>query len=353
MQYDDAMSSPVRKRTTIVDVARKARVAVSSASAAINGRPGVSDATRKRILAVADELGFVPSMRGKSLSSDKAFAVGLVIQRDINVLEEDPFFVSFITGIEEVIAARDYALVLQVSHGDEETLERYRRLALNRRVDGVFLNELRVADARVKLLQNLGFPAVAVNADSDLEVPTVLQDAAVPMMELTRMLISLGHTRFAHVSGPEEFVHTWVRYEAWHKVLTKAGLDATHVVQGDFTYRGGELAAQQIMRGPHRPTAVVCANDLMALGFISGCLDLGLAVPGDVSVTGYDGIAMTAHSRPTLTTAQTSPRLLAAAAAEMLLDIIDGTQPENRKIAPAKLCVGQSTGPCPQTITIV
>lgn len=344
------MPGAAPKRTTIVDVAKAAKVAVSSASAAINGRPGVSQATRSRILAVADELGFVPSLRGRSLSSNRAFAVGLVIQRDINVLEEDPFFGSFITGIEEVIASRDYALVLQVSHGEQETLERYRKLALNRRVDGVFLNELRVDDPRVRLLRKLDFPAVAINAADDLPVPTVRQHAEGPMRNLTATLVNLGHTRFAHISGPSEFVHSQLRYKAWRGVLTEAGLDATCVVDGEFTYRGGEEAAHRIMRGPDRPTAVVCASDLMALGFIRGCLDLGLGVPDDVSVTGYDGISMGVHSRPQLTTARTNPRQLASVASEMLLDVIGGVQVANRTIPPAEIVGGQSIGPCPCSV---
>lgn len=339
------MSGSAQKRTTIVDVAKAAKVAVSSASAALNYRPGVSDATRQRVLAIADELGFVPSLRGRSLSSNRAFAVGLVIQRDIDVLEADPFFGSFITGIEEVISSHDYALVLQVSTGEKETIQRYRRLALNRRVDGVFINELRVHDPRVSLLRELGLPAVAINSDSELPMPIVRQDSVKPMMDLTEMLIKLGHTKFAHISGPIEFSHSRARHQAWKKALTAAGLDASCVIDGGFTYLGGEAAAHAIMNRIDHPTAIVCANDLMAVGFIRGCLDLGLQIPDDVSVTGYDGIALATYIRPQLTTARTNPRRLAAEAADMLLKSIDGTTPADRQIPPAKIIQGESIGP--------
>lgn len=341
------MPASSRKRTTIVDVAREAGVAISSASAALNGRPGVSDATRKRILDVADELGFVPSLRGRSLSSDRAFTVGLVVQREIDVLEADPFFGAFIGGIEEVLAPRGYALVLQVSTDETETLERYRMLAMNRRVDGVFVNELRVDDPRIELLDELEMPAVAVNPDTEMPLPSVRQDAEGPMIELTEMLIGLGHTRLAHVAGPPEFVHSRSRHRAWEHAIVSADLDPGRVVEGDFTYRGGETAARRLMAGPGRPTGVVCANDLMAVGFIRGCQDMGLDVPGDVSVTGYDGIALGTYIRPTLTTARTNPRRLAAEAARVLLDHIDRKGPEDREIPAAELVMGESTGPVP------
>jgi hypothetical protein len=129
----------MERPTTIVDVAKRAGVAISSASSALNGRPGVSDATRTRVREAADELGFVPSLRGRSLSSKRAYAVGLIVSRDADVFEEDPFFGGFLAGIESVLGARGYALVLQMSTTVEENTERYRRMALDRRVDGVLV----------------------------------------------------------------------------------------------------------------------------------------------------------------------------------------------------------------------
>ena len=144
----------MERPATIVDVAKRAGVAISSASSALNGRPGVSDATRTRVREAADELGFVPSLRGRSLSSKRAYAVGLIVSRDADVFEEDPFFGGFLAGIESVLGARGYALVLQMSTTVEENTERYRRMALDRRVDGVFINEITIDDPRIPLLRD-------------------------------------------------------------------------------------------------------------------------------------------------------------------------------------------------------
>ncbi|MFT8357785.1 LacI family DNA-binding transcriptional regulator [Bifidobacterium aquikefiri] len=337
-----------KKRVTIVDVAKAAGVALSSASAALNNRPGVSNETRKRIAAKAEELGYAPSLRGRSLSSKRTFSVGLVIQRDIDVLESDPFFGSFITGIEEVISHRDYALVLQISKNEEETLERYRKLSLDGRVDGVFLNELRINDERAELIKELDLPAVAINSADSLQLPNVRQDASVPFRQLTELLIEQGHTRIGHVSGPREFLHSFVREHAWEETLKQHCLPIGPIFTGDFTYEGGKKAAFALMRDKNRPTAVVCSNDLMAVGFIQGCKDLGMRVPQDVSVTGYDGIALSTYIRPTLVTAKTNPRHLAREAAEMLMQIVDGGQPQNRTIPPATIVYGNSVGKAPR-----
>ena len=136
------------RRPTIDDVARAAQVSKGAVSFALNGRPGVAETTRARILAAADELGWTPSASARSLSTQRALAVGLVVAREPELLGADPFFPPFIAGIETVLARRGHALVLQVPPSADAELDGYRRLAADRRVDGVFLSDLRVDDPR-------------------------------------------------------------------------------------------------------------------------------------------------------------------------------------------------------------
>ncbi len=334
------------KRVTIVDVAARAGVAISSVSSALNDRPGVSAGTRIRIIAAADELGFVPSIRARSLSSKRAFAVGLVVQRDPDVLESDPFFASFIGGVESVLGSRGYALVLQMGAGREETLERYRRLAADRRVDGVFLSEIEIDDDRIPLLEQIQLPVVGINAErDDFPFVCVRQDHVAGIERLMRYLVDLGHTRIAHVSGPSRFIHARQREAAWREALVRLQIEPGRVVEGDFTYEGGHRAADELLVGGDLPTAVMCANDLTAVGFMARAIDLGFSVPGDVSVMGYDGIQLGEYVRPTLTTLKTSPRLIGAEAARLLLDQIDGDPVADIDIPPVQLIVRDSTGP--------
>jgi len=336
-------------RVTILDVAERAGVSISSVSAALNDKPGVSETTRDKIRAVAAELGFIPSIRGRSLSGKRAFAAGLVVQRSTEVLESDPFFASFISGIESVLGVRGYALVLQMAGDSAEALRHYRQLVGGRRVDGVFLNELEIDDSRIPLIQELGIPAVAVNADvGPFRVPVVRQDYVEGIGQLVNYLAGMGHRQIAHLAGPPQFVHSRQRESAWRAAMTALGLEPGLVVAGDFTFEGGARAAESIYGGAHRPTAVVCANDLMAAGFLARTLDLGLRVPDDISIAGYDGIPLGEYVRPRLTTLRTTPHLLAEEAARMLLGWIEsGDRVADVEIAPARLEIRESTGAVP------
>jgi DNA-binding LacI/PurR family transcriptional regulator len=337
----------MERPATIVDVAKRAGVAISSASSALNGRPGVSDATRTRVREAADELGFVPSLRGRSLSSKRAYAVGLIVSRDPDVFEEDPFFGGFLAGIESVLGARGYALVLQMSTTAQENTERYRRMALDRRIDGVFLNEITIDDPRIPLLHELQLPAVAITEARVDWTPAVVHDNTAVIRELVDYLYDLGHRRFAHVGGPREFLHSCQRRNAWLDALRAHGISESQVTDGDFTYAGGAAAASKVLSGREHPTAVFCANDLTAAGFQARAIDLGLSVPHDISIAGYDGTALSTYVRPALTTITTSPHSLGATAASLLLDRIDGRIVNNVELEQSRLVLRDSTGPAP------
>jgi DNA-binding LacI/PurR family transcriptional regulator len=335
------------RRVTIVDVAQAAGVAISSASAALNNRPGVSDATRERVRAVADELGFVASLRAKSLSSRRAFAIGLVVERPADVLEADPFFGAFIAGVERAAAARDFAVVLQIAEDAEEGARRYRELAASRRVDGVILDELTDPDPRVGLVQDLGLPAVGVDAGPGFPFPAVRQGSAAGVSEAVAHLIGFGHKDIAHVAGLSAYVHARERAAAWRSTLEAAGLEPGPVLAGDFTFDAGQRAADGWLALKTRPTAVVCVNDLCAIGFMLRLQEAGVQVPGEVSVTGFDGIALGTWITPALTTVQATPRQVGHAAATLLLDLVEnpGQRPADVRVEPGRLVVRGSTGP--------
>ena len=323
----------MKSRVTILDVAAGAGVSISSVSAALNERPGVSEATRTRILDVAHRLGWVPSIRGRSLSAQRAFAVGLVIERSWTVLESDPFFAGFIAGVELVLGRHGYALVLQLAPTHRDALERYRRLALDHRIDGAFLIDMASRDARVQLVQELELPTVAVNPAEDCALPAVRQDHLPGLTGVMDRVLELGHTRIAHVAGRRGLIHTRQRVAVWRAGLARAGLPPGPLVYGAFTTESGSMAADRILDadGP-LPTAVVCGNDLMAIGVIARASQRGVRVPEHLSVTGFDGLEIGAYVRPALTTVSTSPRALGEAAARMLLAVIAGERPDDVEV---------------------
>jgi DNA-binding LacI/PurR family transcriptional regulator len=286
-------------------------------------------------------------MRGKMLSSKRSFQIGLVLERPTDVLESDPFFGAFIAGVEQAIAPHDYALVLQVAESRERELDSYREMAASERVDGVLLNEIRVDDPRAALLAELRLPAVAVSPWKECaNLPMVCQASAPGIAAATRHLIKLGHTRIAHVCGPKEYVHTHERLQAWEATLVEAGLQPGPVLQGDFGLAGGTAAAEELLGLNPSPTAVVCVNDLCAIGLQLRLQQAGLSIPKDISITGFDGITIGEYVTPALTTVQSTPTQVGKQAAALLLAHIDDPKsaPMKVEVPAGELVIRGSTG---------
>lgn len=331
-------------RPTIVDVAKLAGVAISSASAALNDQKGVSTETRVRVREAADSLNYVPSLRGRSLSSKRAFSIGLIVERDFTILEADPFFSAFIGGVEESLAPHGYALLLQIVDDEALNVTRHVELVDSRRVDGIILSELRADDARIPAFEARDTPVVGINPGQGFPFPAVHQDGGAAISALIAHLVELGHTRIAHVSGPAGYVHSRERLEAWKSAMLASGLSPDLIVESDFTHEGGLRAADSLLADDSRPTAVFCANDLMAIGFMNKAMELGYRVPEDVSIAGFDGISLGVYVRPTLTTIVTNPHLLGKEAARLLLEAIDGAEAGDAVIEPATFAPRGSSG---------
>lgn len=334
-------------RPTIADVARRAGVSKGAVSFALNGRPGLAQATVDRILAAADELGWRPSNRARSLSVSKAFALGLVITRDPGVLSSDPFFPAFIAGVESVLATRGQALVLQVVTPGEDEAAGYRRLAQDGRVDGVFLSDLRHDDPRIRLLTELGLPAVTLNRpEGHSPYPAVCLDDRPGTTAVVEHLLELGHRRIAHVSGPPAFVHATAREGAFVAALAKAGLKPVAIEVSDFTAAGGTEATRRLLALPEPPTAIVYANDRMAIAGIGAAHEAGINVPEQLSVAGFDDSELAEFVHPALTTVRADPFSFGEAAARTLNQLIDGEAGEHVAdvvLPPARLVVRRST----------
>jgi DNA-binding LacI/PurR family transcriptional regulator len=336
------------RRPTIADVARHAGVSKGAVSFALNGRAGVSPQTRQRIFDAAAELGWSPNHRARALSTSRASALGLVVARDPELVGADPFFPAFMAGVERVLAERDQALVLQVVTSPAAEEAGYRRLARDGRVDGVFLVDLRRADPRIALLEELGLPAVTLNRpDVPSPFPAVTLDDRPGIAAAVAHLAGLGHTAIAHVAGPEEFLHAIARREAYADAMAGAGLPPGAIVTGDFTAASGRAATHALLTGPNRPTAIVYANDVMALSAIAVAAELGIRIPDDLSITGFDDTDLAGYVHPALTTVRADARSWGEVAARTLLALIDepdGAEPvADTALPPAELILRRST----------
>jgi DNA-binding LacI/PurR family transcriptional regulator len=332
--------------TTITDVARVAGVSKAAVSFALNDRPGIAPDTRARILAVARELGWTPSLRARALSVSRALAVGLVIARAPETLGADPFFGYFISGIETVLSGRGYALMLQVVSDAASEHESYRQLAANGRVDGVFLTDMRVDDLRPQLLHDLRLPTVVIGpAPAGGHWSAVNINDQLGIAAAVEHLVTLGHRRIAHVSGPTELVHSVSRRHAWERAVSDAGLPPGPCITSDFSAQGGAGATSQLLDLGEPPTAIVYANDLMAIAGMSTAISRGVEVPGQLSVTGFDDAPLSAYIQPALTTVRTDVVGWGRAAATQLLAVIDRESGSDIDLPAPEFVIRASTAP--------
>lgn len=334
---------PNDTRPTIADVARRAGVSKGLVSFALNGRAGVSPDTRERILAIAADMGWSPSLRARSLSVGRAFACGLVIGRSPDVIAADPFFPSFIAGVEDEFSVSGQVLVLAAATPGRHEAETYRGLAADRRVDGVILSDLRADDPRIDLVAGLGVAAVTLGVP-DVASPftSVSVDDGAGIRLAVDHLADLGHTDIAHVAGPSAMLHGRHRTAAFAQAAAVRGIRA-RVIETDFSAADGARATDELLDADISPTAIVYSNDNMAIAGLGRAQQRGLRVPDDLSITGFDDVEIGRHVHPALTSVATDARGWGAAAARALLDAIGGASPEALTLPDPRLIVRAST----------
>ncbi|BFU42780.1 LacI family DNA-binding transcriptional regulator [Krasilnikovia sp. MM14-A1004] len=334
------------KRPTIADIAQRAGVSKGAVSYALNGQPGVSEATRQRIVAIAREMGFSPHSAARALSGASAKAVGLTLCRPARILSIEPFFMGLISGFEAELAARSYALTLQVVATAEQENEVYRRWWGERRVDGVFVTDLREDDVRIPVLEQLQLPAVVIGGPGNTGSLTQLwSDDAGAITEAVRYLMALGHRRIARVGGLPGLLHTETRTRAFTEVCTSLGLGDALTVSSDYTGEEGGRATRRLLITGERPTAIIYDNDVMAVAGLSVAQEMGLSVPGDLSIVAWDDSPLCSLVHPPLTALTRDIPAYGAHAARLLLAAIAGERGGDVEEGTAHLTPRGSTAP--------
>ena len=335
------------RRPTIVDIAKAAGVSKGAVSYALNGRPGVSKETRERILEIARELGWAPSGPARALSpGGRIGAIGLVIDRPAHSLGLEPFFMQLISGIETELTASGVDLLLQVTEDTGAEIAVYRRWAAERRVDGVVLVDLRVDDPRVEAVEELSLPAVMLGGPEGVgSLPCLYTDDAASVREVVHYLAALGHRHIVQVAGPEHFVHTRTRVEAFRDAAAQAGLDRARSVHADYTGEVGTRVTRRLLAATDRPTALVYDNDLMAVAGLGVAHEMGVDVPSQLSIVAWDDSVLCRLVRPSLTAIVRDVVSYGRQVARILGEAIEGGRVEDRETARGELYPRASTGP--------
>ncbi|KAA3664838.1 MAG: LacI family transcriptional regulator [Chloroflexi bacterium] len=328
--------------TTIRDVARQAGVSISTVSHVANNTRAVSAESRQRVEEAMAELGYKPNAVARSLRRQQTNSIGMIMPDSAN-----PFFAEVARGIEDSSFTQNYSVILCNSDGDLEKQVAYTNVLIEKQVAGMVFVSAGVSTELVDDLHRRRVPLVVVDREvPDVEVDTVMTNHYQGGCQATQHLIDLGHKRIACISAGSELSPSTDRVVGYLDTLTKNGIepDDSLIVRGDFQYKSGYDAANQLLRLAEPPTAVFACNDLMAVGCISAAVERGFNVPQDLSVVGFDDVNLAAYTNPPLTTIAQPKREIGVLTIEMLLARIQNLDaPHRSERLDTKLVVRQST----------
>jgi LacI family transcriptional regulator, galactose operon repressor len=327
-----------RRPVTIYEVADRAGVSIATVSRALRDSDLVAPSTRQRVRRVAEELRFRPSRAGRALAEGQHAANGIVFP-DLS----GPYYAEVVLGYEEVVAELGRSVLILATQGRDNAADLVHELA--GRVDGMVIMGRTVGDAVVARIADTGLPLVLLARPPVGLVDTVTADNEDSARTVTEHLIGHGYRRFEFLGDPAQSPDVAGRHAGFVAALTEGGLTApAKPVRCAFDVNAGYAAARETLRKRTRPQALVCANDEVALGALRAAEDLGLSVPGDLALTGWDDIMAADYAR--LTTVHQSMRELGATAAHWLDQRISGTSPGvRREVLPTRLVIRTSCGP--------
>ncbi len=334
---------------TIDDIARLAQVAPSTVSKVLNNRPHVSRETRARVEQVIAATGFVPSQRARRLIAGRSFILGLLIPYTSDQLFADPHLLEIMRGIEAEANEREYNLLLSTARTSLDAASALVRLLRSDVIDGAIVVETHDVRPFAETLQQRPAPWVVIGYAPPGVVPSVHADDFGGALAATRHLLELGHRRLGVISSlPRPFALD-ERLRGISAALDEAGLrlDDHLVAMGDFSPASGERAAHCLLDQPDPPTAIFALNDRMAAGTLHAAASRGLRIPEDLSVVGFDDIALASLLLPPLTTVRQSGYRLGRTAANIFFQCLAGHPPGTPAIIPTELVARGSSGPAP------
>lgn len=338
-------------RTTIKNIAEKAGVSHATVSRALRDHPLVAIKTIGRIKRIAADLDYVPSALARSLKNGRSKAIGVIVSRI-----DDPYFSEVLQGIEDVLQDEGYAYFIASSNRDYNREKAIVRILSEQRVDGIIICSTPVSKEHHRQFKKFGIPIVLVNNQAAEESEnSIYHDDQFGNRQLTRHLIKFGHRHIGYLGNLLAGRTTEDRLTGFNEEMNTQGLPILdeYIFQGpNGRPEGGFTGGEYFLQLPRRPTAIICFNDMMAIGLIKALQEAGLDVPRECSVVGFDNISISAYSNPSLTTFDQPKHQLGRKAARMMLSILNPLTDE-RETQPTvvttrgRILVRNSTGPPP------
>jgi DNA-binding LacI/PurR family transcriptional regulator len=328
---------------TLHELAKAADCSIATVSRALtNSKHPVNDATRKRILALANELGYRPNMAARSLKTERTNTIGLVVYNIFG-----PFTGDLIRGIQEYLKQHGYFSVIISTNWDPELEGEAVHQLLSRYIDGViFVEPWRDETNDTLDLANKPYVYVYRLFEGDSTNSVILDDLHGARVAVEH-LVKLGHRRIAYINGPYGWVTSKERLQSYRTVLAENGIhfEPALVEEGTWEVQSGYRAAKNLLALPERPTAIFGGNDLMALGAIYAIQEAGLNVPKDIAIVGYDDREIASLSNPTITTICTPSLEMGQTAARLIVERLENQIEIKDPIrVPGKLIIRESCG---------
>jgi DNA-binding LacI/PurR family transcriptional regulator len=340
------MTKRKSQRVDIRTVAERARVSIATVSRVINGVNTVDRTLAARVHKVISELGYSPNTHARTLVSGRSRMIGLIV-----TLITNPFYPELIQNFETLAAERGYdVLIGSTNYRPDRKLDCLRRME-ERKVDGVAMMTFGADEELLSALAHRRLPVVSIGVSKVHGVQPVHVDFGVGVREAVQHLAVLGHRRMAFISGPLRVDNSFARQEAFLSAMRAIGapVSKNHLFEGDHSMESGFKGAQKLLSLPQRPTAILCSNDMTAIGALHAVSGHKLRVPADISIVGFDDIHMAQFTVPPLTSVRMSGERVARSVLDTLISMIESGEAQPQATIPTQLIVRQSTGYVPRS----
>lgn len=327
---------------TIKDVAKQANVAPSTVSRVIADSSRISEDTKQKVRNAMKQLGYHPNLNARSLASQSTQLIGLVMPSSSDVVFQNPFFPTVLQGISEGAHEKKYALHMTTGKSEKETLEGVVNMVQGKRVDGMILLNSKVEDNIITYLKERDFPFVLIGKPykNVEQITHVDNDNFRAMKEATEYLLKHGHRKIAFIGGSLDLMVTVERFLGYERAMRNANITLRneYVINEEFLIEGGQEAVRKLMSVTHPPTAIIVADDFMALGVLNTLDELGIRVPEDISIVSFNNVLLAEMAKPPLTSVDINIFELGYQASKSLIQMIENSnEPIKRMIIPHKL----------------
>lgn len=336
----------IRGDVTLKDIAEVVGKSVAAVSRALNDHDDIGEETRAYIKQVAREMGYIPNPMAQRLRKQSTDTLGLILPV-FSPKSFDPYFSELLAGIANEAGQHGFDLLVSTCVPGPAEIQAYTRLMNGRRIDGMVVTRPRWNDERVAVLYEKEFPFVVIgDCNPAQEVPCVTDDAGFGARLVVEHLVQLGHEKIALINTPRELVFSTNFYIGFRDALHRAGLPVQDdfIIEADFSQKEGYRAAQTLLSRPDTPTAIVTADDIIALGAMAAAQDQGFQIGNDLVVTGYGDSLLSEYSQPPLTTIHRPTYTIGQKACTKLVAFIKGEPVADfREVIEPSLVIRQSS----------